>query len=155
MGSLKDEEIEDSIYSLPVNGFTDPIKSEVGWAIFIIKNKISTPFDLGNQQVIDNMKKVIRNRRIEKRYKEYLNELLSGITININPESFKLVYSEIWKILKTKHSLNDSTNYFELSEFDFNKINLLLLDLIILTNNSFLYKEKQISIERLSKQFIF
>ena len=77
MGSLKDEEIEDSIYSLPVNGFTDPIKSEVGWAIFIIKNKISTPFDLGNQQAIDNMKKVIRNRRIEKDMKSILRNFLA------------------------------------------------------------------------------
>ncbi|HEX7357124.1 MAG TPA: hypothetical protein VF270_05410, partial [Ignavibacteriaceae bacterium] len=34
LGSLKDEEIEDSIYSLPINGFTAPIKSEVGWVIF-------------------------------------------------------------------------------------------------------------------------
>ncbi len=123
LGSLKDEEIEDSLYSLPVNGFTDPIKSEVGWAIFIIKNKIFTPIDLSNQQSIDNMKKVIRNRRIEKRYEEYLKEILGGITININPEAFNLVYSENWEILKTKRMLNDTANYFELAEFDFNKIN--------------------------------
>ena len=66
------------------------------------------------------MKKIIRNRRIEKRYEEYLNEFLSGIIININPESFNLLYSEIWEVLKNKPKQNDSTNYFELSEFDFN-----------------------------------
>lgn len=125
LGTLKDEEIEDSLYSLPVNRFTAPIKSEVGWVIFIVKNKIFTPIDLGNQQTIDNIKKVIRNRRIEKRYEEYLKEILGGITININPEAFKLVYSEIWEVLKTKRTLNDSTNYFELSEYDFDKINSL------------------------------
>jgi parvulin-like peptidyl-prolyl isomerase len=122
LGTLKDEEIEDSLYSLPVNGFTAPIKSEVGWVIFIIRNKIFTPIELGNQQSIDNMKKVIRNRRIERRYEEYLKEILGGITININPEAFNLIYSKIWKTLKTKRNLNDSTNYFELSEFDFTKI---------------------------------
>ena len=72
LGTLKDEEIEDSLYSLMVNGFTAPIKSEVGWVIFIIKNKIFTPIDLSNQQPIDNMKKVIRNRRIKKRYENIL-----------------------------------------------------------------------------------
>lgn len=122
IGTLKDEEIEDSLYSLPVNGFTAPIKSEVGWVIFRIRNKIFTPIELGNQQTIDNMKKVIRNRRIEKRYEEYLKEILGGITININSEAFNLIYSKIWKTLKTKRNLNDSTNYFELSEFDFTKI---------------------------------
>ncbi len=122
LGSLKDEAIEDSLYSLPLNGFTSPIRSEVGWVIFIIKNKIFTPIDLGNQQAVDNMKKVIRNRRIEKRYKEYLNELLGGITINIDPEAFNLLNAKVWNVLKNKSAPNDSANYFEISESDFSYI---------------------------------
>ena len=154
LGSLKDEEIEDSLYSLPINGFTSPIKSEVGWVIFIIKNKTFTPIDLGNQQAIDNMKKVIRNRRIEKRYDEYLKEILGGVTININPESFKLVYSEIWEILKTKRTVNDSTNYFELSEYDFNKINFLLGS-ENLNKQFFQLSDSEISIERFLSNLSF
>ena len=154
LGSLKDEEIEDSLYSLPINGFTSPIKSEVGWVIFIIKNKIFTPIDLGNQQAIDNMKKVIRNRRIEKRYEEYLKEILGGVTININPESFKLVYSEIWEILKTKRTVNDSTNYFELSEYDFNKINSLLGS-ENLNKQFFQLSDSEISIEKFLSNLSF
>lgn len=122
LGSLKDEEIEDSLYSLGVNCFTSPIKSEVGWVIFRIKNKIFTPFDLSNQKSVDNMKRIIRNRRIEKRYNEYLKGLLSGTTINIDKESFVLTYSNIWNILKNKTIINDSSKYFELSESDFNNI---------------------------------
>ena len=154
LGSLKDEEIEDSLYSLPINGFTSPIKSEVGWVIFIIKNKTFTPIDLGNQQAIDNMKKVIRNRRIEKRYDEYLKEILGGVTININPEAFKLVYSEIWEILKTKRTVNDSTNYFELSEYDFNKINFLLGS-ENLNKQFFQLSDSEISIERFLSNLSF
>jgi parvulin-like peptidyl-prolyl isomerase len=122
LGSLKDEEIEDSLYSLPLNGFTSPIRSEVGWVIFIINNKIFTPIDLGNQQVIENMKKVIRNRRIEKRYNEYLNEILGGITINIDPESFSIINREVWNVIKNKSAPNDSANYFEILESDFSYI---------------------------------
>jgi hypothetical protein len=154
LGSLKDEEIEDLLYSLPINGFTSPIKSEVGWVIFIIKNKTFTPIDLGNQQAIDNMKKVIRNRRIEKRYEEYLKEILGGITININPEAFKLVYSEIWEILKTKRTVNDSTNYFELSEYDFNKI-IFLLGSENLNKQFFQLSDSEISIERFLSNLSF
>jgi parvulin-like peptidyl-prolyl isomerase len=122
LGSLKDEEIEDSLYSLGINGFTSPIKSEVGWVIFRIKNIIFTPFNLSNQKSVDNMKRIIRNRRVEKRYNEYLKELLSGTTINIDKESFILAYSNIWYTLKNKTIINDSSKYFELSESDFNII---------------------------------
>ncbi len=131
LGTLKDEEIEDSIYSLPLNGFTSPIKSEVGWVIMIIRDKIFTPIDLGNQQSIDNMKKIIRNRRIEKRYKEYLNILLGSTTIDINPESFKILYKQIWDILKTKSAQSDNQNYYEISETDFNSIKILLTNVDI------------------------
>lgn len=146
LGTLKDEEIEDSLYSLPINGFTAPIKSEVGWVIFIIRNKIFTPIDLSNQQSIDNMKKVIRNRRIEKRYEEYLNQLLSGITINIDSESFNFIYSAIWSVLKNKSGINDSTNYFELSEIDFSVI-ISTLGKDVLDKQLFLITEKEVSVE--------
>ena len=126
LGTLKDEEIEDSLYTLPIDGFTSPIRSEVGWVIFVIKNKVFTPIDLGDQQTIDNMKKVIRNKRIEKRYEGYLNELLSGITINIEPKSFKSIYLTIRDVLKNKSNSFNTSSYFELSELDFNKINSLL-----------------------------
>ena len=154
LGTLKDEEIEDSLYSLPVNGFTSPIKSEVGWVIFIIKNKIFTPIDLSNQQSIDNMKKVIRNRRIEKRYEEYLNQLLSGITINIDSESFNNIYSAIWSVLKNKSSIDDSTNYFELSEIDFSKIKSAL-GIDKLNKQLFMISNKKVSIENFISNLAF
>lgn len=154
LGTLKDEEIEDSLYSLNVNGFTSPIKSEVGWVIFIIKNKIFTPIDLSNQRSIDKMKKVIRNRRIEKRYEEYLNQLLSGITINIDAESFNFIYSAIWSVLKNKSNIDDSTNYFELSEFDFSKIKSIL-GKDVLNKKLFLITEKEVSIESFISNLAF
>jgi parvulin-like peptidyl-prolyl isomerase len=126
LGTLKDEEIEDSLFSLQNNGYTAPIKSEVGWVILIVRNKTFTPIDLGDQQAVENMKKIISNRRIKKRYEEYLKSLLSGITININPQSFKLLQSKIWELLKNKFILKDSSNYFEISESDFNNIKISL-----------------------------
>jgi len=122
LGVLFDEEIEDSLYSRDLNQFTAPIKSEVGWVIFIIKNKIFTPIDLQDKKSTDNIKSIIKNRRINRRYKEYLNNLLSGVTIKINPEAFNATVSLLWNKLKNKRSINDSTNYFELSESDFQNI---------------------------------
>lgn len=146
LGSLKDEEMEDSLYSLEINQFTSPIKSEVGWIIFKIKNKIFTPIDLNDQKAVENIKKPMRDRRIEKRYHEYIEELLSDIRININSESFIITFTEIWNRLKSKPSVNDSINFYELTEADF--------DLIVksLTNDDlnkalFILNEKKISIK--------
>jgi parvulin-like peptidyl-prolyl isomerase len=122
LGVLFDEEIEDSLYSLNVNQYTAPIKSEVGWVIFIVKNKIFTPIDLQDKKSTDNIKSIIKNRRINRQYKEYLNNLLSGLTIKINPEAFNATFSLLWNKLKNKWSGNDTINYFEISESDFQNI---------------------------------
>lgn len=119
LGSLRDEEIEDSLYLRGINQFTSPIKSEVSWVIFKIKNKVLTPFDLNDQKAVDNMKKAIRDRRIEKRYHEYMEELLSGTKINIRPEPFLFTSRVIWNILKNKPSSNNSITFYSLNESDF------------------------------------
>ncbi len=154
LGTLKDEEIEDSLYSLDVNEFTSPILSEVGWVILKIKNKIFTPIDLNDKQAIDNTKKIILDRRIEKRFREYLNELLAGITINIDPESFKLTFSKIWETIKSKFLVYDASKYFELSESDFNKIHSSL-GLSNLKKQIFKLSEKEISIENFLSNLAF
>jgi hypothetical protein len=92
------------------------------------------------------MKKVIRNRQIEKRYDEYLKQLLSGITINIDSESFNYIYSAIWSVLKNKSSKNDSSNYFELSEFDFGNIKSIL-GKDILNKQLFMITKKEVSVD--------
>ena len=123
LGKLRDEEIEDSLYSMQINQFTTPIKSEIGWVIFRILDKTFTPVDISDSKITGNMKDIIRNRRIEKRYRQYLDELLSGIKISINPESFNLINSAVWDKLKLHNSESEkSKNYFELNEKDFKDI---------------------------------
>lgn len=154
LGALKDEEIEDSIYALDINEYTDPIKSEVGWIIFRVKNKFLTPIDLSNKKTLDDLKKKIRERRIEKRYREFLKELLSGIIINITPDSFNKVNSIIWDQIKSKKTINDSLNYFELSEYDFNKINMSLGQ-INLNQKLFTISKREVSIESFLSSLAF
>jgi parvulin-like peptidyl-prolyl isomerase len=123
LGKLRDEEIEDSLYSMQINEFTTPIKSEMGWVIFRIIDQTFTPVDISDSKITSNIKDIIRNRRIEKRYRKYLDELLSGIKININPESFNLINSSVWDKLNLHNSeAEKSKNYFELNEKDFKDI---------------------------------
>lgn len=122
LGSLADEEIEDLVYSLKINQFTQPIKSEIGWVLFRLKDKILTPIDITNKETIRKIEDVVKERRIRNRYEQYLKELLSNITININPEPFNFIANNIWLNLKKHTSNENKPNYFELTEADFEHI---------------------------------
>jgi hypothetical protein len=119
LGALKDEELENLIFSLGTNEFNEPMKTENGWAFFFIKNKTYTVIDLNDQKTVDQIKDVLRNRRIEKRYQEYYKEILTGFNTEINPETFNIIFSDIWGRIKLKYSGNDTVKYYELNEADF------------------------------------
>lgn len=96
LGSLKDEEVENYLFTLAPKEFTQPIKSEVGWVIFLIENKLFTPINLSDEASINKIKNIVRSRRIMLRTNEYLQYLLSNKTINIDETSFRLVAEKIY-----------------------------------------------------------
>jgi len=123
LGKLHDEEIEDSLYRMNVNTMTSPIKSEIGWVIFLIKDKIFSPIDLSDAKRQEQMKQIIRNRRIEKKYLEYMPAFLSGTNIKIDENAFSIINTAVWGKLKKHNSeQNLSQSYFELTEWDFKNI---------------------------------
>lgn len=154
LGSLLDEDIEDSLYSLNTNQFTLPIKSEIGWVIFRIKNKVFVPIDLNDKKFIEDMNKTIKERRVENRYKEYRKELLTGVKIDIKPESFKLTFNLVWDRMKNRQITKDIVNYFELSEADFENI-LTTTSNNELTKTLFSLNNKNINIESFLSQLAF
>ncbi|MFZ2322505.1 MAG: hypothetical protein WAV89_02290 [Ignavibacteriaceae bacterium] len=154
LGSLLDEDIEDSLYSLNTNQFTLPIKSEIGWVIFRIKNKVFVPIDLNDKKFIEDMNKTIKERRVENRYKEYRKELLTGVKIDIKPESFKLTFNLVWDRMKNRQITKDIVNYFELSEADFKNI-LTATSNNDLTKTLFSLNNKNINIESFLSQLAF
>lgn len=120
LGKLRDEEIEDSMYSLNIGQTTAPIKSEIGWVIFRLTDKVFSPVDISDSKITGDMKDIIRNRRIEKKYQKYLNDLLTGMTINIDPEAFTIVYNALRERLsKSNSNVPSEKSYYELTESDF------------------------------------
>lgn len=139
LGSLKDEEVENYIFALNVNEFTKPLRSEVGWVIFYIKDKTFTPIDLSDQKQINDIKKIIRSRRVLIRTNEYLKELLSNKTFDINDELFTKVFDEIHSLLQQKFpSGGDSvSSSYVLNDWDYRLIKTKLGDSVL---NSTLFK---------------
>ena len=119
LASLKDERIENFVYDLELNQFTHPLKTEIGWVIFKLKNKIFTPIDLKDEAAINKAKDAIRDRRTEERYRDYMLDLLKGVSISIDIASFIVLYNKIWNTLKNKSVNPDFENYFSLTEWDF------------------------------------
>ncbi|MCA2004955.1 MAG: hypothetical protein LDL01_04075 [Ignavibacterium sp.] len=119
LGSLKDEEVEDHLFTLQPKEFTSPIKSEVGWVIFLIKEKLFTPIDISDQSAVNKIKNIVRNRRIMIRTNAFLKEHLGNITININEQAFKLIAEKIYARLNVLTQVKADTNGIILNDNDY------------------------------------
>lgn len=122
LASLRDENIENAVYALTLHQFTAPIKTEIGWVIFQIKNKVFTPIDLSDESTVNKAKDAILNRRIEERFHDYMIELLENTKISVDSSAFFSVYYKIWNTLKEKSSDYNLENYYPLTEWDFQTI---------------------------------
>ncbi|MFN3873547.1 MAG: hypothetical protein ACK4R9_11135 [Ignavibacterium sp.] len=119
LGALKDEEVEDYLFSLQPKEFTIPFKSEVGWVVFLIKEKLFTPIDISDQSAVNKIKNIVRNRRIMIRTNDYLKEYLANITININEEPFKLAAEKIYNRLNELSQLKVDSSGIILNDNDY------------------------------------
>jgi len=122
-GQLDDKAIEDSVYRIEPGKFSAPIFIGAGFIIIKILDRIFTPIDIANKQTLDDIQTTIRNRKIEKRYFEYRDELLSGTYIKIQPEALSTTHRIIWNTLNQKApAVDGDKNSYEISEADFKKI---------------------------------
>lgn len=122
LGSIKDEEVENYLFALSPNEFTKPIKSEVGWVIFFIKDKLFTPIDISDEAKVNKIKNIVRTRRIMLRTNEYLQNLLGNITINIDETSFRIVAEKIYERINSSARLKKDSSGFILNDNDYRVI---------------------------------
>ncbi len=80
-GDLKDEDLENKLYSLLPGMITQPLLFDNSYAVFYLHDKESNETKKDIQDVNEEVKKIIKNRRIERQYNIYLKNLLSGITV--------------------------------------------------------------------------
>lgn len=128
LGSLKDEEVENYLFTLNPSEFTQPIKSEVGWVIFYIADKFFTPVDITDQKVIDDLKKIVKSRRVMTKANQYLRELLGNKTININDTAFNKIFEVIYNTIleRTKSNPDTLRSSYVLNDNDYREIKRVL-----------------------------
>lgn len=124
LGSLKDEEVENYLFTLNPGEFTQPIRSEVGCVIFLITDKLFTPIDLTNQKQIDDIKRIVKSRRVMIKANQYLQNLLSNKTIDINDSAFNSVFYVIYNLIleRTKSNPDSMRSSYILNDYDYREI---------------------------------
>ncbi|MGB9665113.1 MAG: peptidylprolyl isomerase [Ignavibacteria bacterium] len=143
LGSLKDEKVENYLFTLNPNEFTKPIRSEVGWVIFYITDKFLTPIDLTDQKKIDDLKRITKTRRVMHKMNQYLKGLLSNKTIDINDEAFIKIFEVIYNLIleRTKSNPDTIRASYVLSDNDYREIkktlgsNILQEELFVVNSN--------------------
>ena len=102
--SMKDRNLEERLFDLKLNEITLPTKTEAGWVLFRLINKETASLDITNQETINAVKSIIKNRKIKERYSGYLKNLLSEYNIKIKEEAFDKISDLIIKRFNTKSS---------------------------------------------------
>lgn len=109
LGSLKDEEVENYLFTLNPGEFSTPIRSEIGWVIFYITDKLFTPVDITNQKVVEDIKRTLKSRRVMIKAQEYLQNLMGNQTYNIDDTVFNQIFESIYKRILKQTENNPDT----------------------------------------------
>ncbi|MBN2572592.1 MAG: peptidylprolyl isomerase [Ignavibacteriales bacterium] len=116
------QDIEDSIYNLKVGSFTKPIETDNGWLIFrLVSTEDNTP--LNNEEFKTRekkLKKIVEDRAISKRYKEFYSEIFKDLIINSDGYLFWSLSDKIIDELNSRRE--------ELKVQEGNKVELLSND---------------------------
>lgn len=99
-----DEAVEDLLYKLNINEFTNPILTPDGWYIFFLINK-SEEILSGNNAREDaekNVKKTIEARRLIEYQKDFFLDFFKNKKVDINPELFEILAKNISSLFEYK-----------------------------------------------------
>ncbi len=128
-GSFEDEAMEDLLYSLILNEISEPVKSKNNWFIFkLISDEQDLSIDPSKEHAKNIVIKKLKDRKSQKLGRIYLDNLLSGKSINADRRLFDLMSDNLLEILKerTEKADNDSLIDIQLQEKDIKKVLSLL-----------------------------
>ncbi|HSP88550.1 MAG TPA: peptidylprolyl isomerase, partial [Ignavibacteriaceae bacterium] len=121
-GDIKDELLEDSLFSLHIGEFTKPQKKEEGWYLFYLKNK-SSNIAINEKGSIENkVIKIIQDRRTEAAYYDFMKKTFQGKIIEADENLFLMVSENIIKIFKESNQNPDTSSKFYLNENEMEKL---------------------------------
>jgi len=124
-GSLEDEEMEDILFSLNLNEISKPLLSKGSWFIFkLLSDDQDISIDPSKDHARNIVIKKLRDRKVQKLGKIYLDKLFSGRSITADRRLFDLMSDNLLQVLKdrTNKTEIDSLKDVQLLEIDIHKV---------------------------------
>lgn len=92
-----DEDIQDSLYTLKVGSYTQPLLTPDGWYIFRLTNNIHQVFNTESdkENAEETVKKIIEGYQTKKLYQEYYYKFFQGRKVEVNAPLFQSLARKI------------------------------------------------------------
>jgi len=105
-----DPAFEDVAYSLQVGEVSPPVKTEYGYSIIKVENKISNPMltESEFQKKKAHLEDVIKMRKKEPSEKEYVNSIIDESTINFNENVLEKILGNLYTIDNSKLDIKNA-----------------------------------------------
>lgn len=99
-----EETIEDSLFRMKIGEFTKPILTTDGWYIFKLVNKSQNLFltDEDKENAKKTVAKIIENRKLIKRQKEFYAEYFRDKKIDVDGKLFEILAQKISSVFEYK-----------------------------------------------------
>ncbi|MCF6271511.1 MAG: peptidyl-prolyl cis-trans isomerase [Melioribacteraceae bacterium] len=121
-----DEQLEDIIYSLELNKFTEPIPVKVGWVIYYLKSIEVSSIENGNNEKEKRKKvdEILFARKAKVFYKEFFNNYILGNTVHANKPLLNYLVDEIFNFFRENGEglYNENTKKYQLNEYQIKTI---------------------------------
>ena len=116
-----DGHLENQIFSLGLNKFTNPIPVKVGWVIYYLKNIEAIQLEDGNN-IEGNRKKiedVLFARKAKIFYSEFFNKYVMGTTVHTDKLLLNRLVNEIFDFFSDnwKTFYNENSKKYQLDEY--------------------------------------
>lgn len=128
-GDLGNEALEDQLYKLRVNEFTEPVRNGDNWFIFGLKSVKPNLPETSQDKFRNEVKKIIKNRRIRNIYDEFYKKYFGGYTIKADENIFIKISDVFYKVIASELRSDDKTGIpdeYYLSENDIKKVKEML-----------------------------
>lgn len=130
-----DEHLENIIYSLKLNKFTEPIPVKVGWVIYYLKSIEAQEYDNGNNGKTKRkeVEDVLFARKAKMFYSEFFNKYVLGVTVHSDKGLVYQLEDKIFNYLREngENLFNKNSQKYELDQYqikiirnDFSEIEL-------------------------------
>ncbi len=99
-----DENVQDSLYSLKVGGYTQPILTPDGWYIFRLTNTIKQVFnsESDKENATESVKKTLEAYQTKKIFRDFYYKFFRDKKVNVNKPMFQSLARKISDILTEK-----------------------------------------------------